>query len=80
MQKIKEKIKTCDYELVDTCDDICACCPKNIDGKCKSEDKVYAYDQKVRLMLESKKLPQPAEVCSDCEWYSICRDKNAESF
>lgn len=32
--------------IVDHCDDICACCPKNTDGKCENEESVQITDKK----------------------------------
>lgn len=33
--------------LVQETDDVCACCPKNPDGRCVSADKVAGYDAQV---------------------------------
>lgn len=72
--KIKNKLKSRNYILTTECDDVCKCCPNNINGRCISEEKVSAYDEAVKSALENGKKPLPENICSDCEWYYICKD------
>lgn len=73
LEKIKNEIENKNYILTDECDDICACCPNRKNSKCKSEQKVKAYDLAVKSALEKGKNPRPEEICSDCQWFNICR-------
>lgn len=41
-------------QIVDCCDDICACCPNNIEGICKDKDKVDIFDRKTLNKLQIK--------------------------
>lgn len=72
MQKIKNSIKDGNYDLVDSCDDVCAFCPNNINGICKNDDKVRFYDFKVKEALSQGKKPVIQDICADCQWYYIC--------
>lgn len=68
-------MKSGDYTLVDTCDDICAVCPNNKGGVCVDEEKVKRYDNAVKKALADGKTPYPESICSDCHWYYICKEK-----
>lgn len=68
MQKIKARIENGEpYALVYEADDICAHCPNLTDGVCKDNDKVLCYD---RLSVNETDI---AKICSDCQWYAICK-------
>lgn len=74
LKKIKDNIKNNNYVLVSGCDDICSCCPYNINGKCAGEDVVSKYDNFVKLMLIQGQKFVPKDICSDCHWFYICKD------
>ena len=74
LEKIKNSLKNDNYILVDTCDDLCVCCPNNIDGKCTDDNKVSKYDKLVIERLSQGKKLDPKEICSDCCWFSICKN------
>lgn len=78
MRAVSEKMKSGDYTLVDTCDDICAACPNNKGGVCADEIKVKGYDKAVKNALADGKTPHPESICSDCHWYYICKTKETE--
>lgn len=78
MRAVSEKMKSGDYTLVDTCDDICAACPNNKGGVCADEVKVKGYDNAVKNALADGKAPHPESICSDCHWYYICKTKETE--
>lgn len=68
MQKIKTRIENGEpYVLVYETDDICAYCPNLISGVCKDNDKVLRYD---RLSVNETDI---SKICSDCQWYEICK-------
>jgi len=74
MTEIIKSIKENNYELVDCCDDICKVCPNNIGGRCKDEEKVSKYDNAVKAALKKGITPLPKDICSDCQWYYICKN------
>lgn len=74
MQAVKKSIENMDYTLVDTCDEICKACPNNVDGKCINENKVSVYDNKVKQSLLKNEILNPADICSDCNWFYICKN------
>lgn len=71
---IKKQLKKGNYILTTECDDVCKCCPNRTNSKCKSEEKVRAYDYAVKSAIENGETPLPKNICSDCEWYYICKD------
>ena len=91
MARIKERSGTNQIiEIVQTADQVCGSCP-NSDGRCKSQSKVGALDEKVislcglvegqrmefarfLALVEERilKTGKLGEVCSQCEWYSLC--------
>lgn len=75
LKEILPRFNAGDFELTDKNDDFCTACPNLIDGVCRSEEKVKRYDAAVMAALRRNVLPSPKDVCSDCEWYSICKDK-----
>lgn len=80
MKKIKEKLSLGELpELCSECDDVCCCCPECVNGKCTSEEKVIRYDLAVKQALESGEIPEPKNICSDCKWYYICKDMEADN-
>ena len=62
MRAVSEKMKSGDYTLVDTCDDICAACPNNKGGVCADEVKVKGYDKAVKNALADGKTPHQSVV------------------
>ena len=74
LEKIKNSLKNNNYVLVDDCDDICICCPKNIDGKCTDEDKVRRYDKLVKEKLIKGEKIEHKHICYDCCWFYICKN------
>ncbi len=74
MQKIKESYKHEKVNFIEHCDEVCAYCPNNINGKCKDEEKVKKYDAKVEELMAKGINPTPSAVCSDCKWYYICKN------
>lgn len=74
MLSVKNRFDTEEIELVDTCDDVCAECPNNIDGVCKDEEKVKQYDNAVKHCIENNQTPHPIDICSDCKWFYICKN------
>ena len=74
LKKIKDNLKNNNYILVDSCDDVCTCCPNNIDGKCKDENKVSKYDKLVKERLAQGEKLNPKEICKDCCWLYICEN------
>lgn len=73
MQKIKEAIQKDNYVLVEECDDVCRFCPNNQNGHCIDAKKVNRYDSTVKQKLEKNEPLSPAEICSDCRWFEICK-------
>lgn len=74
MQTVKNEIEYNNYQLVEECDEICSHCPNNIKGVCKDNDKVSLYDAMVKQSIEDGIEPLPENICSDCQWYSICKN------
>ena len=74
IKRIKESISNSDYILIEECDDVCAACPNNINSVCQYEQKVKRYDAAVKEALHNNVLPNPKDICSDCEWYYICKN------
>lgn len=72
MDKIKHELENnrmlC---LKKECDVICACCPENIDGKCRSFSKVKAYDEKV---LSACGL-EAGEKISSTDFFDLIKNK-----
>jgi hypothetical protein len=60
--------------LVEGVDDVCTACPHWLGNRCESEEKVRAYDATVKRLLDEGVKPTPPQVCSDCGWYSLCKD------
>ena len=57
MRRVLNRLHTgCDITLVEGVDDICVPCPERIENRCKSEEKVSAFDAAVlsQLRLERK--------------------------
>lgn len=59
MRAVSEKMKSGDYTLVDTCDDICAACPNNKGGVCADEVKAKAMTKLLKMRLPTEKLRTP---------------------
>lgn len=78
LQHVRQLLKQSDYTLVDYCDNICMCCPSNIEGKCANEEKVSKYDNLVKIRLDKGQKFLPKDICFDCCWYNICKDMDAE--
>ncbi|MCM1115015.1 MAG: DUF1284 domain-containing protein [Clostridium sp.] len=76
LQKIKRELKSNNYTLVDSCDDVCKCCPNNKNGSCRDEEKVSKYDALVKEKLEKNEPLSPEEICSDCSWFYLCKKIN----
>ena len=74
LEKIKNSLKNNNYVLVDYCDDVCTCCPNNVEGKCKDEEKVSRYDKLVKEKIYQREKPQPKDICKDCCWLYICKN------
>ena len=74
LERVKHNLKNNNYVLVDDCDDICSCCPNNIDGKCTDENKVKKYDKLVKEKLIKGEKLEPKNICDDCCWFYICKD------
>ncbi len=72
---IKERLNTENYMLTDSADDICAACPNLINGICKDNKKVSAYDRAVKEALKSNRELTPLFICSDCQWFPVCSKK-----
>lgn len=71
---IKKQLQDSRYSLTTECDDICKCCPNMLNGKCKSEEQVRIYDNAVKSAIEHGEKPLPKNICSDCEWFYICKN------
>lgn len=76
MEKVKNEMEQSNYQLVEECDEICSRCPNNRSGVCKDNDKVTFYDSMVKQALENGSVPAPENICTDCQWYSICKNYN----
>lgn len=74
LRNVQKALKDNDYTLVDHCDNICMCCPSNINGKCANEELVKKYDDLVKDKLDKGQKLFPKDICSDCCWYNICKD------
>lgn len=74
LARVKQSIKNNTYILVEECDDICTACPNNNNGICADEEKVSKYDSLVKSALEQNKTPLPQSICSDCQWFYICKN------
>ena len=74
LDKIKSSFSSESIELVSSCDDICGLCPNNMNGVCKNESKVMKYDAAVKNALKNGVKPNPEMICSDCEWFYICKE------
>lgn len=77
-QYVRQRLKDNDYILVNYCDNICMCCPNNIEGKCTNEEKVSIYDKLVKEKLDNGQKILPKDICFDCCWYDICKDIDTE--
>lgn len=75
LAEISKDFNRAEYELVESCDDLCEVCPNNINGVCRDSEKVDRYDKAVRKSVEAGIIPLPHEICSDCSWYYICKNK-----
>jgi hypothetical protein len=75
LSKVKAELTQNNFILVDCCDDICKLCPKNINGKCENEETVKALDLAVKKAIENGKTPKPSEICQNCQWFDICKNK-----
>lgn len=74
LANIKSNIKKNNYILVNGLDDVCTCCPNNVNGKCLDEIKVSRYDKLVKEKLDKGEKINPKEICNDCCWYYICKN------
>ena len=74
MANVKKRYNNEKISFVERCDEVCAHCPNNKNGKCEEEEKVKSYDKKVKELISLVKKPTPKEVCSDCKWYYICKN------
>ncbi len=84
MSKIQKNLDQ--IQWIDTCDCICQACPHRKGKQCIYE-KVNTYDEKVmkemgfekNQTVQWKKIKPLLEkldlskICSDCQWYSICK-------
>lgn len=75
MAELKPYFEKGEYELTDKCDDVCKACPNLVLGRCITHSKVARYDKAVKACLENGIEPKPQDICSDCKWYEICKDK-----
>lgn len=72
MAAVKKRLESGEkFELVMSADDICFCCPNLQNGVCVNEAKVGKYDLKTK-MLGTGNLEN---ICSDCMWFDICKNK-----
>lgn len=90
MKEVVNKLKSASNLLIgitDKCDDICAPCPNNIDGKC-SKEIVTSMDAEVLKNLGistgekvkikdmfikiKSNLRKFQEICKNCEWKKVC--------
>lgn len=74
LENIKKSFENGEAQFVLECDDVCRCCPNNLSGICRDEEKVSRYDRLVKACLERGGKPHPKEICSDCCWHNLCRD------
>ena len=74
MANVKKRYNNEKISFVERCDEVCAHCPNNKNGKCEEEEKVKSYDKKVKELISLGKKPTPKEVCSDCKLYYICKN------
>lgn len=75
LEKVKAEIEKGDYILTDKCDEICKACPNKVLGTCITQKKVKRYDALVKAALEQGREPHPSDICTDCKWYDICKNK-----
>lgn len=74
LKSIKSAFDSGDIEFVCGCDEVCRCCPNNIEGICCDDEKTDRYDRLVKECIDAGKKPHPEDICCDCRWYNICRD------
>lgn len=73
MESIKSRLENGEeYEFVAGADDVCLACPNLVNGICKSSEKVERYDR----LTQKYGTADISKICSDCEWYSICKKNN----
>lgn len=71
--------------LADGMDDICKDCPNNMDGICRTQEKVERYDEKIRSLLSGTSSSYSSvsqllqkdnllqSICPDCSWNALCQ-------
>ena len=91
MKNIIERLRQSEEViLVKGCDDICACCPRNQNGHCQSDQPdefdlntekllpstpLLTWDQ-LEIQLKPHNNHSLTSICKDCEWLSLCLKVN----
>lgn len=57
MANVKKRYNNEKISFVERCDEVCAHCPNNKNGKCEEEEKVKSYDKKVKELISLGKKP-----------------------